>query len=128
MSVRALDLVGSVLAWVWRRFVPVRPMEAPTRILFVQLDHLGDAVLSSPIFSRLRRAYPEARIEVLASLSNRSVFEIDPNIDEVLIAERNWFERRSGGWAIVSAVRSLSQRLRRRRYDLGIDVRGDVLS
>ncbi len=128
MSVRALDLVGAVLAWVWRRFVPVRRVDRPSRILVVQLDHLGDAVLSSPIFSRLRRAYPEARIEVLASLSNRSVFEIDPNIDEVLIAERNWFERRVGGWAIVSAVRSLSQRLRRRRYDLGIDVRGDVLS
>lgn len=108
--------------------MPVRTVDTPSRILVVQLDHLGDAVLSSPIFSRLRRAYPQARIEVLASLSNRSVFEIDPNIDEVLIAERNWFERRSGGWAIVSAVLTLSLLLRRRRYDLGIDVRGDVLS
>lgn len=128
LSVRALDLLGAILLWIWRRFVPAPTLASPRRILVVQLDHLGDAVLSSPIFPQLRAAYPLARIEVLASLSNRSVFEINPHVDEVLIAERNWFERRSGGAAILSAVWTLGRRLRSRRYDLGIDVRGDVLT
>lgn len=128
LSVRAFDLAGSVLVWFWRLLMPAKPVKTPSRILVVQLDHLGDAILSSPVFSRLRDAYPHAKIDVLASLSNRAAFEINPNIDEVLTAERNWFERRSGGWAAVSAVLSLGLRLRRHRYDLGIDVRGDVLS
>ena len=66
----------------------------PRRILVVQLDHLGDAVLTSPLLARLRAAYPEATIDVLASPSNREVFEADPNVDRVRLAERNWFERR----------------------------------
>jgi heptosyltransferase-2 len=101
---------------------------SPRSIILVQLDHLGDAVLSTPMLPRLRAAYPNARIDVLASQSNRAVFEADPHVDSVRVAERNWFERRPATWALVTAVWSLSRALRRRRYDLGIDVRGDILS
>ena len=31
------------------------------------LDHLADSVLTSPLVARLRRAYPAATIDVLAS-------------------------------------------------------------
>jgi ADP-heptose:LPS heptosyltransferase len=126
--VHLLDAVGTVLAALWRVARPVKPLEAPGKILVVQLDHLGDAVLSSPIFPRLRAAFPSARIEVLASASNRAFFEADPLIDAVHLARRNWFERRPGGWALVSAVWRLGRMLRASRFDLGIDVRGDVLS
>src|SRR6185312_12047918 len=101
---------------------------APRRILVVQLDHMGDAVLSSPMFPRLRAAFPGASIDVLASPSNRAVFEADPHVNRVHLAARNWFERRPSGWALGSAVWDLGMRLRGGRYDLGIDVRGDVLT
>src|SRR5262249_35733 len=39
-----------------------------------------------------------------------------------------WFERRPERWGLISAVWKLGTALRKRRYDLGIDVRGDVLS
>ena len=55
-----------------------RPITAPRRILIVQLDHLGDSVLTSPLLARLRTAYPAAAIDVLASPSNHEVFEADP--------------------------------------------------
>lgn len=126
--VRALDVVGSLVMGVWRKLRPLRPMASPRRILVVQLDHLGDAVLSSPIFPRLRAAFPGALIDVLASPSNREVFEADPNVDQVRLAARNWFERKPGGWALGSAVWNLGRSLRGCGYDLGIDVRGDVLT
>lgn len=126
--VRALDLVGSLCMMLWRRLRPLRPVTSPGRILVVQLDHLGDAVLSSPIFPRLRAAFPDATIDVLASPSNREVFEADPNVDHVRLAARNWFERKPGGWALSSAVWNLGRSLRGGDYDLGIDVRGDVLT
>src|SRR5262249_46737914 len=107
---------------------PVPPLGSPKRVLVVQLDHLGDAVLSSPLFPRLRAAFPEAEIDVLASPSNRELFEADPHVARVRLAERNWFERRPGGWALGSAVWQLGRSLRGAGYDLGIDVRGDVLS
>jgi heptosyltransferase-2 len=126
--VRALDLVGAALVWLWRRIRPVERVRSPKRILIVQLDHLGDAVLSSPLFPRLREAYREARIDVLASPTGAAVFQSDPNVDRVIVARRTWFERRRAGWALGSAVWDLGREARRERYDLGIDVRGDVLS
>ena len=128
ISVRALDSVGSVAIKLWRRFRPLSPPQSPRRVLVVQLDHLGDAVLTSPLLGRLRAAYPEAIIDVLASPSNHEVFEADPNVDKVRLATRTWFERARGRSGMISAVWSLGRSLRGQRYDLGIDVRGDILT
>jgi heptosyltransferase-2 len=128
ISVRALDLVGSAAIRIWRAVRPSPVLETPKRILVVQLDHLGDAVLTSPLLWRLRLAYPEARVDVLASPSNFEVFEADPNVDRVHLATKTWFERRRGRWAMLSAVWSLGRLLRKERFDLGIDVRGDILT
>jgi heptosyltransferase-2 len=128
VSVRALDLVGSILMAVWRVFRPARTIVSPRKILVVQLDHMGDAILSSTIFPRLRAAYPTATIEVLASPSNRDVFEADPEVDRVHLADRNWFERQPGRKAVASAVWTLGRSLKGHGYDLGIDVRGDILT
>ncbi len=94
----------------------------------VQLDHLGDSVLTSPMLVRLRVAYPEATIDVLASPSNHEVFESDPHVDRVRLAARTWFERHRGRWALASAVWELGRALRGEGYDLGIDIRGDILT
>jgi ADP-heptose:LPS heptosyltransferase len=128
LLVHALDAVGWALAAIVRRFRPSPPTGTPDRILVIQLDHLGDAVLSTPLLAELRAAYPAAAIDVLASPSNHEVFAGDPNVDRVWMAERTWFERRPDRWALLSAVLSLGWKLRGMSYDLGIDVRGDVLS
>ena len=128
ISVAVLDAIGSILIRLWRLIAPLPVWTAPRKILVVQLDHMGDAILSSPIFPRLRRAYPDARIEVLASPSNREVFLADPLVDRVHLADRNWFERRPGRRALGSAVWTLGRTLRSHGYDLGIDVRGDILT
>lgn len=126
--VHALDAVGAVVMAIVGWFRPAASVTSPRSILLVQLDHMGDAVLTSPMLPRLRAAYPEARIDVLASPSNRAVFEADPHVDRVLVAEKNWFARGPAGRALGSAVWRLGRSLRAERYDLGIDVRGDVLT
>ncbi len=128
LLVHALDAAGSIAAAVVRRIRPTRQVTAPARILVVQLDHLGDAVLSTPLIAELRVAYPKSAIDVLASPSNHEVFEADPGVDRVWVAERTWFERRPDRWALLTAVWSLGRQLRDMNYDLGIDVQGDVLS
>src|SRR3954466_12141168 len=128
VSVRALDAAGDLGMRLWRRFRAPQPVTSPRRILVVQLDHMGDAVLTSPLIALLRAAYPGARIDVLASPSNREVFEADPHVDRVRLATRTWFERRPGSWALGTAVWALGRSLRDGRYDLGIDVRGDILT
>jgi ADP-heptose:LPS heptosyltransferase len=126
--VGAIDAVGGLAARAWRFVRPAPPLVEPRRILILQLDHMGDAVLTSPLVTRLRAAYPGSTIDVLASPSNREVFEANPEVDRVHLASRNWFERKPGSWALGSAVWTLGRSLRGGRYDLGVDVRGDILS
>jgi heptosyltransferase-2 len=128
IAARVLDALGALLIRPWRRLRAVPRVEDPRRILLVQLDHLGDAVLTSPLLGRLHAAYPQALIDVLASPSNREVFEADPRVHRVVLAERNWFERDRGRRAMGSAVWQLGRSLRKARYDLGVDVRGDILT
>jgi heptosyltransferase-2 len=128
LLVHALDFLGTLLMTLVRRIRRAPAASAPARILIVQLDHLGDAVLSTPLIAELHAAYPQSIIDVLASPSNHEVFKADPYVNRVQVAERTWFERRPERWGLAPAVWNLGRSLRRYRYDLGIDVRGDVLS
>ena len=56
------------------------------------------------------------------------MFEADPHVNKVKVAERTWFKRRPDRWGLLTAVWNLGSSLRAVRYDLGIDVRGDVLT
>lgn len=126
--VHVLDAGGAVAMAAWRCVRPVRRVDEPRRILVVQLDHLGDSVLTSPLLARLRMAYPKAAIDVLASPSNHEVFAANPDVNRVRTAERTWFERHPGRWGFLRAVWDLGRSIRGEGYDLGIDVRGDVLT
>jgi heptosyltransferase-2 len=98
----------------------------PQVILLVQLDHLGDAILSTAMLAALRRRWPRASIEVLASPWNREVFEAAAEVDRVYVSRVNRFARGLRlPWAWIAATLWWGFRLRRRQIDVGIDVRGE---
>jgi len=126
--VYVLDSLGALLLWLWR-LVRAKPVvNSPRRIVIIQLDHLGDGVLTTAMLPGLRMAYPDASIDVLASPSNQAVFATHPEIDRVLLAEKNWFERQARCGSLLASVWTFGRLLRTQKYDLGIDVRGDILS
>jgi len=126
--VHLIDGVGAALMWLVRLVHKPLPPNDVQRILIVQLDHLGDAVLTTAMLPGLKQRWPGATIDVLASLANAEVFQASPHISRVHVAEKNWFERRSGCWSMFTAALGLGRRMKAEEYDLGIDVRGDILS
>lgn len=108
------------------------PTDPPVRrILVLQLDHLGDAVLSQVIFPLLHRRYPEAEIHVLASPWNQEIFHMVPEVKRIHVWAGNRFQRegrrswrRRLGW--VWEIFAWAWRLRAWKYDLAIDVRGEL--
>lgn len=120
-----VDAVGDLLARLLSRSQKNQRMaETPIRsILLVQLDHLGDALLTAAVLPDLRRRFPEARLEVLAAPWNREVFKASPLIDHVHVSRWNRF---AGGWrpGWLPATLAWGWRLRR-RFDVAIDVRGE---
>ena len=107
-----------------RRFDALPEGEGTRVILLVQLDHLGDAVLSTTLLPPLRRRYPRASLEVLTSPWNEELFAAAPEVDRVHVVARSHFVRPRcfGG---LAAMLWCGWRLRRRKIDLAIDVRGE---
>src|SRR5688572_26130669 len=59
--------------------LPARP-----RILLITLRRLGDVLLTTPLIRSLRRAWPDATIDVLAFASTVGILKGNPDIDRVI--------------------------------------------
>jgi len=83
------------------------------RILVIKLRYLGDVLLSTPVLTALRTAFPKARVSMLVNPGTEAMIATNPCLDEVLIAER-----------ARSPIRQLrfAAALRGRRFDLVVDL------
>jgi heptosyltransferase-3 len=84
------------------------------RILVVALRRLGDVLLTTPLIRSLKRAWPDAHIEVLVFANTAAILQGNPDIDDVI-----------GMPQPTSARDSLALAARLwRRYDLAITTQG----
>lgn len=131
----AIDLVGGLLFGAAQRvrrgvlhFLPSAQRDGSSpirRILLVQLDHLGDAIISTALLPALKRTYPAAELHVLASPRAAEVFCRLPLVDRVHLCRDYRFDARPWRrWLPATLLWAL--RLRRWRFDLGFDVRGEL--
>jgi heptosyltransferase I len=89
------------------------------RILIVRLGALGDIVHALPVLAACRRTWPSARIDWLVDVRYAGVLELARGLDERVTIDpwRRWRE-----------VPRLIGELRRRRYDLALDLQGLIKS
>jgi heptosyltransferase-1 len=87
-------------------------------ILLVRLGSLGDLIHTLPVAAALRRAQPQARIEWLVDQRHRELLELSPVIDSPIAVDTR---------SMRSLVRAVPE-LRRRRYDVALDLQGLVKS
>jgi ADP-heptose:LPS heptosyltransferase len=58
-------------------------------VLLFRYDRLGDAIITTPLIEALHRIAPHAEIDVIASETNRALFELDPRIGRVFLYENS---------------------------------------
>ena len=97
---------------------------APERILVIKLDHLGDVLLATPVFSNLRRAYPNAELHALTGAWSRVVLEKHPDVNNVEEYNSPAFCR-TGQPTSLRETFKLYRQLRRQKYDLIVELRSD---
>jgi ADP-heptose:LPS heptosyltransferase/GT2 family glycosyltransferase len=118
-----IDGLGGML------FFPLRPVRrrtaSPRRILVVRIDSMGDGVLSLPAVEALKSRFPEAGIDFLVSRAVRDLYRPLFPKAELHVFESNWLTGKAPWREVLSETRRLAGRLRERRYDLGVDFRGD---
>ena len=119
-----LTLIASTaVQWLFYR-KPLPKDFAPKRILVVKLDHLGDVILATPVFSNLRQAYPDAERHALTGTWSRVVLERHPDVKTVFDYNSPAFCRTGQSTSLKQAFQ-LYRELRRQKYDLVVELRGD---
>lgn len=88
------------------------------KILLVRLRLIGDVMFTTPLVRALKRAYPQARVTYLVEADAAPAVRHNPHLDEVLVAPRRRGLKRVADDLVLAA------RLRRRRFDLALDLHG----
>jgi ADP-heptose:LPS heptosyltransferase len=81
------------------------------KFLFVRQDRIGDVLVSTPLFSALKRKHPNAIVDVLLSTNNHFVLANDPLIRKRWIYNKHLVS----SWKMMSAIR-------KEHYDFVIDL------
>jgi predicted lipopolysaccharide heptosyltransferase III len=87
-------------------------------VLLIRLRLVGDVTLSTPVIRALKRDFPDATLTYLVEREAAAVVQGNRHLDEVLVVDRS-----RGLARLVDDVR-LAWRLRRRRFDVVIDMHG----
>ena len=88
------------------------------RVLLVRLRLLGDVVFTTPLLSALSRTFPRAHLSYVVEEAAAPVLRGNPHLDELIVAPR------TSGAARLRDDLSLGLDLRRRRFDVAIDLHG----
>jgi len=93
------------------------------RIVFIKLDHIGDAVMASPILRALKDWAPAADITVIARPQSAEYFRLLPGVSRVVTADVPWIRPDSSSLANFRACLALARTIRSGHYDLAVDLR-----
>ncbi len=100
------------------------PSYSPGRVLIIKPSAIGDIVHALPVLPRLKRRWPGAKLSWLVTPGCAGLVQGHPLLDETILFERGRFGH---GWYNPAALLDLGGfvwELRRRRFDLVIDLQG----
>ena len=102
-----------------------KTLETP-RMLLVRPDHLGDLIMTTPVFRALKQQAPNAHISVMAGPWSSEVIERHPDIDRILTCPFPGFQR-AAQKALTPYILlfKTAKLLQREHFDLGINLRPD---
>lgn len=95
------------------------------RILLIKPSALGDVVHAIPTLVELRRRYPGAQIDWLVTPENAELVQHHPALSDVVLFDRRAFRK---GWRAFAGLPGFIRQLRQPRYDLVIDLHGQLRS
>ena len=79
-------------------------------ILVVQIGRIGDMILTTPLFSELKKIFPNSTLTVLANPKNCDVIKYETTIDRILIYRKDVFN-----------IVKLITKLKKEHFDIWID-------
>ena len=85
-------------------------------ILVINLMQIGDLMLTTPVLGALRKAYPQARLTLLADTRWRELVEENPHLDACLFMDKKGADRG------LAKLWQFIRKVRRQKFDLVINL------
>lgn len=79
------------------------------RFLVIQTAFLGDVILATPVFSELKRIYPDCEIDVVVRNGNQSLLQNNPSINNIFVFDKSKTK--------ISAILEILKKTRKNKYD-----------
>ena len=67
-------------------------LEDIKNILIVKLDHIGDVILSTPVYQAIKKTYPNSFLRVVVGPWAKSVLINNPFVDEIIEYAAPWLD------------------------------------
>ncbi len=83
------------------------PLQSVRKLLILRYDRIGDIVVTTPVFRKLKRLHPGLILGVLASSSNADLVRTNPFVDRLHVLPKHWWQ-----------LPGLFREARRERYDV----------
>ncbi|MFC1666777.1 lipopolysaccharide heptosyltransferase II [Candidatus Omnitrophota bacterium] len=84
------------------------------RILIIRTDRIGDVVLSTPVITATRTAFPDAYIAVMVSAETKEIVTGNPHLNEVILYDKRLKHRG------IFQTLGFAMRLKTKRFDLAL--------
>ena len=101
------------------------------KILVLELWHMGDVILTTPVLQCLRSMYPDARITLLAKDHARELLDGSGLVDDIVTFDFPWTAmsaKYNPARYDRAAISNVVRKLRREQFDLSLDCRMDLRS
>jgi len=98
-------------------------LEHVEKILIIRLRRIGDVVSVTPCTRAVKEAFPTAHLSVLVEKTAEGVMLGNPYVDELIVLDREKHAR-AGRLGVLQNELSFLLRLRRKRFDLVINLHG----
>ena len=82
------------------------------KILIIKLGAAGDVIRTTPILRKLRKIYPDAKIDYLTTKWSKEAITLNPNIDEIIAVDDDVFFSKN-----PTKIIKLVKELKKRNYD-----------
>jgi ADP-heptose:LPS heptosyltransferase len=110
-------------------FGTINVPSAPSSFLIVRLDHVGDVILSTPVYHSIKLKYPHSTITVLCGSWAREILSSNPYVDNLLVIDCPWWTKIRSSTAPRNFFRELIRMIRfirGQKFQVFIDLRGDM--
>ena len=89
-------------------------------VLVIKLRHLGDCLLTTPVFTQLKKVMPHAKIDAYIYKEATPILEGHPCLSEILTVDQNLKKKNKCAYFFLEIKRFFQ--IRKNRYDLVINL------